>query len=155
MFFDWNRFRDWGRRHWPHWPHWPRPRPVQILLFIRGKKVNHMTPLKTNDMLPFTISPADADGNPTAGAFDAPPVWSSSDVTVVAVSASADGLTGNCTSPTGKLAGATISVSGLVNGVSIQGTAQINVVPGDIASIVLVPGTPTPVVAAVTPAAKS
>lgn len=114
--------------------------------------------LKVNDQLPIAIQAADEFGNPTAANFDSPPAWSSSDASVAAVAASADGLSAIVTSPSGKLASATIQVAGLVGGQAVQGSLQLDMVAGDTAEIVLAPGAPSPAPApapAVAPAAPS
>lgn len=101
--------------------------------------------LKVNDMLPVSIQAADEFGNPTGAIFDAPPAWSSSDVSVAAVVAAADGLSVQVTSPAGKLASATVQVSGLVGGAAVVGSLQIDMIAGDVAEIVLAPGVPVAV----------
>lgn len=112
--------------------------------------------LKVNDQLPISVQAADEFGNPTSANFDSPPVWSSSDSSVAAVSASADGLSAVVTSPNGKLADATIQVVGTVAGKSVQGSLQLSMVAGDTAEIVLAPGAPSAVVpAAAAPAAPA
>lgn len=107
--------------------------------------------LKVNDQLPIAIQAADEFGNPTAAVFDAPPAWSSSDVSVAAVVAAADGLSAVVASVAGKLASATIQVSGLVGGKPVVGAIQLDMIPGDAAEIVLAPGVPVAVPLPVAP----
>ena len=128
-----------------------RPRRVYIHFFVQGRRVRKHMQLKVNDQLPISIQAADEFGNPTTANFDAPPVWTSSDDTVASVQASADGLSALVTSPSGKLASATVQVSGTVGGSPVQGSLQLDMVAGDTAEIVLAPGTPV----AVAPAAPA
>lgn len=120
-----------------------RHRARKILFTIGVTKGTLMLNLKVNDELSFTIQAADEFGNPTAANFDAPPAWTSSDDTVAAVAVAGDGLSAVITSPSGKLAGATIQVAGSVAGANVQGSFQLNMIAGDTAEITLVPGTPT------------
>lgn len=125
---------------------------VAIQFYWHGKRIK-MFSLKANDSLPITLQASDEFGNPTVASFDAPPVWSSSDATIAIVAASADGLSATVTSPAGKLAQATIQVSGLVSGATILGSLPLTIVAGDTAEIVLVLGTPVAVAPVAPPAA--
>lgn len=129
------------------------PAATQVVFIIAGKRITSMFNLKVNDQLPISIQTADEFGNPT-GAFDSAPTWSSSDTTVATVAPAADGMSAVVTSPGGKLAGCTIQVSGTSAGQAVQGSLQLNMVAGDVASIVLVPGTPTPAPAPQAPASS-
>ena len=130
------------------WVHFNTSKPVpvaaRIVFTLTGKKGFIMN-LKANDQLPVSLQAADEFGNPTAANFDSPPSWSSSDASVVAVAAAADGLSAVLSSPAGKLSGATVQVAGTVGGVAVQGSLQLTVVAGDTAEITLVPGTPVAV----------
>jgi hypothetical protein len=83
-----------------------------------------------------TLTAVDAVGNPTTPSFDAAPTWASSDTTVLAVTAAADGLSAaiaNAVPP--KLGTATISVDAKEAGVDLAGTADVTVVSGPPASV--------------------
>lgn len=101
--------------------------------------------LKVNDMLPISLQVADEFGNPTVASFDAAPVWNSSDETVAVLAVAVDGLSAEVTSPAGKIASATVQVSGMVGGVAVLGSLQLDMIAGDVASIVMVPGVPVAV----------
>lgn len=75
-----------------------------------------------------TIQAEDAAGNPVALSFTAPPTWTSSDPTIVTVSASADGSNADV-STTGKLGTAQVTVSGTnADGTAVTGIGNVTVV---------------------------
>lgn len=124
---------------------------LKIYFIIRGTKEIEMN-LKANDTLPVSLQVADEFGNPTQGAFDAPPAWSLTDSSLGSVAVAADGMSGVVT-PSGKLGSCSLQVLGAVNGQQVQGTLALVVIAGDVAEMTLIPGTPVSFVpAAPTPA---
>lgn len=104
----------------------------------------HMaTTLTDIQHVPVTLETDDAAGNPLTGAtFTIPPGWSSSDPTVVTVTASADGLSADVVT-TGKLGTAQITVTGTaVDGKVITGIGDVSVVTSGPATFKLNFGTP-------------
>ena len=92
--------------------------------------------IKDNEQIGLAITPVDAAGNPAV--ISGTPAWSSSDTTVLAISASDDGLSA-VASAVGKLGKATVSVTlG-----SVTGTLDIEVHGGDPVGFTINPGTPT------------
>lgn len=100
--------------------------------------------LKDNDQVTANIAPADAKGFAIPGAtFDAPPVWTISDATVATITPSADGTSCVVASEGNPGSTANLAVSASVGGNPYQGTAQINIIPGDVAEVAISFGTPT------------
>lgn len=130
--------------------HFRRPR-IHVRFYFGRWRIRTIVQLKVNDSLPITVQAADEFGNPVVGGFDSPPSWSSSDESVAVVAVADDGLSASVTSPAGKLASASIQVSGLVSGQAVLGSLQIDMVAGDVASLVLSPGAPVAVPLPVAP----
>ena len=89
--------------------------------------------------VPLAISFVDADGNPTSAPAGVVPVWSSSDLTKIAVTPAADGLS-TVAAGTGGLGDAQVNVTAG----ALAGQWPVTLVAGPPASIVITPGTPTP-----------
>lgn len=119
-----------------------KPRPKRIVFYSRGVKVKSPMQLKVSKKLPLSIQAADEYGNPTEGAFDAPPSWSSSDESIAKVQASEDGMSADVQSAEGKLASATVQVSGVVAAKQVLGSLLVEFVPGDVAEIAIQAGEP-------------
>lgn len=104
------------------------------------------TTIKDNQTDAITLEVDDAAGNPIPladVAFQAPPAWSSSDATVLTVTAAADGLSA-IGATTGKLGSSTVSVSAVTSdGRTITGSEQVDVTTSAPTSFKLVFGTPT------------
>jgi hypothetical protein len=86
-------------------------------------------PVSITDAQSFTygLQGLDKKGQPIPGAvkFDAPPTWASDNPTAATVALNADGVSGDVV---GQIPGsATISVSGLVGGVSVGGSDVVTV----------------------------
>ena len=89
------------------------------------------TTLIDNQHVAAVLEADDAAGNPVPFNFPTPPVWTSSDETIVTVSPNADGSNADI-STTGKLGTAQITVRGTTAaGVEITGIGDIEVVVGD------------------------
>jgi hypothetical protein len=89
-----------------------------------------------------TLEADDAAGNAVAFDFPTPPVWTSTDETVLTVSPNADGSNADVRS-TGKLGSAQVNVAGtLSDGTPITGVGDFSVVTSAATTIKLVPGTP-------------
>jgi len=85
----------------------------------------------------------DAAGNPVPFAFASPPTWTSSDPTIVTVSASADGQNADIAT-TGKLGTAQVTVTGTnAAGQPVTGIGNVTVVTSDATTFKLAFGTPS------------
>ena len=103
--------------------------------------------IKDTEQVALAITPVDAAGNPAV--ITGTPVWSSSDTSVLTVTASTDGLSAVAAS-TGKLGKVTVSVSlG-----AISGTLDIEVHGGDAVAITISAGTASAKAPASAPAAS-
>lgn len=91
----------------------------------------------------FTIAGETAEGNPAV--FDTPPVWESSDESIVLVEPAPDGMTCVVKSPSpGPLGSAVVKVSSQANGVDVFGTEAVDIIGSAAVKIAITPGTPTP-----------
>jgi hypothetical protein len=99
--------------------------------------------LKDNQTVPVTLEVDDFANNPIANAvFTVPPGWQSSDPTIATVAASDDGLSA-VVSTVGPLGQAQITVTGTaVDGRTITGIGQVNIVTSGAATFKLNFGTP-------------
>lgn len=118
-----------------------QPRPAAIFITAWGKRVNTVQPLKDNQQLPLALEADDQFGNPTQAGFDSPPAWSLDDPSFGSLSVADDGLSASLAS-SGKLGDLNVSVVGVVAGQSFTGSLGVTVIPGDAASIKIIPGTP-------------
>jgi hypothetical protein len=101
-----------------------------------------MLNLKDNEKVTYTLEADDSAGN-IAIPFPAPPVWSVSDATLLAVSAAADGLTA-VVSAVGPEGTALVQVSATnSDGSAVAGTDSITIGPSAAIAIKLTPGTPS------------
>ncbi len=100
------------------------------------------TTLKDTEHVSVTLTEKDAAGNPVPFDLPTPPVWTSSDDTIVTVSLNADGSIADVAT-TGKLGDAQITVSAtLADGRTITGIGNVTVVAGDATTFELTFGTP-------------
>jgi hypothetical protein len=134
----------------------PAPTAAPVVSFIVGpvsnrtpsKKESQMSTLILTDSqkVALALAPADAAGNPAPIDVSTPPVWSSSDDTVLTVTAAADGMSADAVT-TGKLGTATISVSADADPSSatktIAGTLDVQVLAGEAVSLGISAGNPT------------
>lgn len=99
--------------------------------------------IKDTQNFSITLEADDAANNPVPLAFATPPQWSTSDSTILTVSANEDGsIAGFVT--TGKLGDVQISVQAIDNdGVAIIGTLPVSVVASKAVKFVLRPNPPT------------
>lgn len=101
--------------------------------------------LRNDQMLPVSIQPVDAWGNPAK--IDGIPAWSVSDVGLANVASAGDGLSAVVTT-VGPLGVVQVQVSAdadLGAGVrTITGTLDIQIESGEAVSLSIVPGTPEP-----------
>jgi hypothetical protein len=93
---------------------------------------------------PVTVQEVDARGNPTSAPLDAPPVWATSDSTIITVAPDPADTTGlsQIITAVGKLGTAQLNVTGVVGGKSLAGSLQVTVVASAAATLNIVPGTP-------------
>ncbi len=89
--------------------------------------------MKDTEKVVATLEVDDAKGFPTGGSFDQPPAWSIDDPSIASLAPSADGL--SCEIAGIKPGNATVSVAGVVGGISFVGSAPATVVAGDAAAI--------------------
>ncbi len=100
------------------------------------------TTLKDNQHVSVTLTEKDAAGNPVPFDLPTPPVWTSSDDTIVTVSVSTDGSNADIVT-TGKLGDAQITVNGTTaDGRSIVGRGDLTVTTSAPTTFELVFGTP-------------
>jgi hypothetical protein len=98
--------------------------------------------LVDNQHVAVTLEADDAAGNPVPFNFPSPPVWTSSDETIVTVSPNADGSNADIVT-TGKLGTVQVTVKGTTAaGVELTGIGDIEVVAGDARTFKLVFGVP-------------
>jgi hypothetical protein len=102
-----------------------------------------MNTLKDNQNATVTLEVDDIVGNPVTGStFPSPPVWQSSDPTVVTVTPADDGLSA-LVDTTGKLGTAQIRVDGVTtDGRTLTGIGDTEVVTSGATTFKLVFGTP-------------
>lgn len=96
--------------------------------------------LASDKKVPLSVQYTDENGNPTSAPADALVSFTSDDPTVVTVSDFGDG-TGEAI-PTGTLAAAHVLVSAVADGVTLEGSLEINVVAGLAERINVVAGDP-------------
>lgn len=97
--------------------------------------------LKVSQRAEVDISAFDYHSNPTA-VWDAPPTWSCSDPSKLAVEPQGNGLAALCT-PQGPLGAVTLTVSGTSDSVAKSFTLDINLLAGRVDHGSLVMGSPS------------
>lgn len=131
-------FLLWLRDRFPRrCPRCETPRRVQF--YHLGVKVDEMN-LKVDKFLPLTVKAIDEFGNPV-GAFDAPPVFSSTNPDLASVEAAADGMSA-VVKPAGTLGSCEIHVLAQAGGKAIEGSLALDLIPGDAFKVTIEPGAP-------------
>src|SRR5437899_4801334 len=121
------------------------PKPavrIRLYRFVQGQFVEVTAmgfQLQDVQSVPLSITFVDADGNPTPAPAGLVPVWASSDLSKIAVTPAADGLTAVARG-TGGLGDAQVNVTAG----ALAGQWPVTLVAGPPASITITPGTPTP-----------
>ena len=94
-----------------------------------------MLTLKSDQTAVAHVKAVDAEGHPTTD-FEEAPTWETSNPQIVTVQPSADGLTCVVGSPSpGELGSSTVSVKATIDGNDIVGTAEVEVVAAEAASL--------------------